>query len=64
MTRLITTVRCGANERRQMNKEKSITQILDDVKSEICDKYCKYPFEVEDEADLDKICENCPLERL
>ena len=47
-----------------MNKEKSISQILDDVKSEICDKYCKYPYEIEGEADLDKICENCPLERL
>ena len=47
-----------------MNNEKSISQILDDVKSEMCNKYCKYPYEIEDEADLDKICENCPLERL
>ena len=64
MTVTCTTAKYGDNERRQMDKEKSITQILDDVKSEICDKYCKYPYEVEDEADLDKICENCPLERL
>ena len=64
MTVRFTTAKFGAIEGRNMNKEKSITQILDDVKSEICDKYCKYPYEIEDEADLDEICKNCPLERL
>ena len=50
-------------------KLKSIPQILEDIVNEMCDKYCKYPQEWDEEAegielsDSD-ICANCPLNRL
>ena len=44
-------------------KQKTISQILDDVIQEICDNYCRYPREVEGDAIFD-ICENCPFNRL
>ena len=40
-----------------------ICDIVEDVKCEICDGYCKYPEQL-DQKDLDKVCENCPLTRL
>jgi len=53
-----------------MDKEKSVTKIIDEVIEEICNKYCKYPdiWEAEEHDDIDlsesEICENCPLNRL
>ena len=49
--------------------EKSIIQQLEEtmeaVKCEICDNYCKHPCNSEiDQEQLDRICENCPLNRL
>ena len=45
--------------------EKTVNEIIEEVKCEICDKYCRYPFEIEDEEELLKFyCENCPLGRL
>lgn len=47
-------------------KELTITQILDDIKTEICDDYCRHPYQFSDEEqeDLGAICEHCPLERI
>ena len=51
-----------------MDKEKikSVSEIIENVKTEMCDEYCKYPYQFsEDEQDaLYAICETCPLERL
>lgn len=51
-------------------KKKTISQILEEVKEEMCNKYCKYPNEYKPEEhdgielwDSD-ICANCPLTRL
>ena len=51
--------------------EKSITQQIEEVKEEMCDKYCKYPEmpipEGKDEDwlfDSDSPCNNCPLNKL
>lgn len=53
--------------------EKSIAEIIEDVKTEICDNYCKFPEMVmsmvkdidaaEDEL-YRKHCDSCPLSRL
>lgn len=33
---------------------------IEETVSTICDKYCKYPY-TEEQGNLDKICEKCPL---
>ena len=57
----------GEVRRRQM-KDKTISQIIEEVASEICDHYCKYMHGsyLEEELDevLDKHCSNCPLNKL
>ena len=49
-----------------MEKEvKTISEILEEVKTQICDDYCRYPREIEDYDELlDGICSSCPFERL
>lgn len=38
---------------------------LEDIKAEICDKYCRYPRECEEQDNMiDTICVNCPLGKL
>ena len=49
--------------------EKTVTDIIREVKDEICDKYCKYPdtwdeFREGCELAESEICANCPLDRL
>lgn len=50
--------------------EKLITAILEEVKTEVCDKYCRFPreYDPEEHDDVDlfdsDICKNCPLTRL
>lgn len=49
--------------------DKSLIQIVDEVTSEICDKYCKYPElwdEEEEGCELceSNICKECPLRKL
>lgn len=34
---------------------------LTEVIEQMCDSYCKYPFNTETQADLNEICEKCPL---
>ena len=31
---------------------------------QVCDRFCRYPYETEDQEDLNNICKNCPLTRL
>lgn len=47
----------------------TITQQIEKIVEEMCNKYCKYPHEWDEEAegmDLSEsdICSNCPLNRL
>lgn len=45
----------------------SVTEIIEEVKEQICDDYCRYPREREwDEEDLceNEVCAACPLNRL
>ena len=46
---------------------KTVTDILEEVKQEMCDGYCKYPTQVDSREDLfadDSPCMGCPLTRL
>lgn len=51
-------------------KAKTVSQIIEEVKNEICDKYYRYQtiYDADDEDELtemmEKICFNCPLDRL
>lgn len=48
-------------------KSKTVTDILEEVKQEMCDGYCKYPTIVNDREDLfakDGPCMECPLNKL
>lgn len=38
--------------------------IAESVVEQICDKYCKFPHIVESDNELDRICDNCPLDKL
>lgn len=57
----------GEVSRHQM-KEKTISQLLEEVANEICDNYCKYPAEYNSKKEfeelLDTHCLNCPLSKL
>lgn len=45
--------------------QKTITEIFEEVKSSICDSYCKYPNEITDHDEmLETKCSKCPLNRL
>ena len=46
------------------DKKQTIPEIVEDVKTAMCDEYCKYPNEYEDNEILEVICEKCPLNRL
>lgn len=45
---------------------KLIDEIIEKVKSELCDKYCKYPeqWEGTEEDMIEEICSMCPLNEL
>lgn len=46
-------------------KPKTVPDILDEIVEQMCDEYCRFPYEIEDEDRLYKEkCENCPLTRL
>lgn len=48
-------------------RTKTVTDIMEEVKQEICDDYCKYPTQVDSKKDLfadDSPCMTCPLSRL
>ena len=54
------------------NKEKTVSEIIKEVKAEICDNYCKYPaiYDTREDSDenydrmLRDKCTRCPLNRL
>lgn len=41
---------------------------LNNAATQICDKYCKFPYEYDEEMEgesmADRICKNCPLNKL
>lgn len=44
---------------------KTVFEIIEEVKTDICDNYCKYPEQYKDYDDmLDEQCDKCPLGRL
>ena len=48
-------------------RTKTVSDILEEVKQEICDDYCKYPIQVDSKEDLfadDSPCMTCPLSKL
>lgn len=48
-------------------KSKTVTDVLEEVKQEMCDDYCKYPTIVNDREDLfadDSPCMECQLNKL
>ena len=51
----------------QQMAEKTATQIIEEVRDEMCNKYCKYPDLWNDEngelCDSEE-CQNCPLNKL
>ena len=44
--------------------QKTALEIIEEVKSDICDKICKYREQYDYDTLLDEYCETCPLERL
>lgn len=48
-----------------MSEIKTISQQLNEIAEEFCDKYCKYPTIWDEEKDGElsesEICKNCPL---
>lgn len=61
-------VHARSEVRRHQMKEKTISQLLEEVANEICDNYCKYPAEYNSKKEfeelLDTHCLNCPLSKL
>lgn len=52
-----------------MEKQKTITQQIEDIVTDICNNYCKYPDTWDEdregcELSESEICANCPLGRL
>ena len=45
-------------------KKPTLPDIIEEVATEFCDEYCRFPFEIEYEELLDKKCANCPIQRL
>lgn len=62
---------CGANPNVHADywmpavRPMSVTDIIEEVKTDICDKYCKYPEQYDNYDEmLRDVCENCALNRL
>lgn len=54
-------------QKKNTRKSKTVTDILEEIKQEMCDEYCKYPTLVDSREDLfadDSPCMKCPLTRL
>jgi hypothetical protein len=52
----------------EWQKGMSVTEIIDEVRERMCNKYCKYPYEWDEETQGElsesEICASCPLNRL
>lgn len=62
-------VRCLTTERTgTVNETKTIPQILESIAEAMCNEYCRYPLEWDEEKDGEladsEVCANCPLNRL
>lgn len=48
-----------------MNTQELANQLsVEEIRSAMCDKHCIYPFIRQDEEELDKYCDKCPLNKL
>lgn len=47
-----------------MEKQKSVTELIEEVREEICDKYCKYSDRGLSDDEIEELCTNCPLNKL
>lgn len=51
-----------------MDENKTIPQLLESIAEAMCNDYCKYPLEWDEEKDGEladsEVCANCPLNRL
>ena len=43
--------------------DKTISEMFEEIKEEMCDKYCKYIDQLGEE-EIDELCSDCPLNRL
>lgn len=50
-----------ADIREQLNK---VDEEIEEIKSEICDHYCKHTEQWKAGEDIEEICDKCPLNRL
>lgn len=52
----------------EWQKGMSVTEIIDEVRERMCNEYCKYPYEWDEEKQGElsesEICASCPLNRL
>ena len=53
-------------EEKKEKKEKTIYDLLDEVATAMCDKYCKYPESYEGNYDemLEEVCAECPMSKV
>lgn len=61
------TKKLTEDTKEEHEKSKTVTDILEEIKQEMCDEYCKYPTLVDNIEDLfadDSPCMKCPLTRL
>ena len=61
------TKKLTEDTKEEHEKSKTVTDILEEIKQEMCDGYCKYPTIVSDREDLfakDGPCMKCPLNKL
>ena len=52
---------------KEVQKEKTVREIIEEVRAKMCDGYCKFPSaytpdEWEEVAEM--VCDGCPLDRL
>ena len=65
MARVIDIFPMEGSMRKNNKLDMTIIEQLEQIKAEICDKYCKYTNFVELEPDeLEKECEYCPFTKL
>lgn len=48
----------------ERKEEKTVSDIIEEVKNDMCDHFCIYPRRIKSKAALKGICEICPLNRL
>ena len=52
------------DERMEEEKQKSVSEIIEDIKTEICNDYCKYGRIPIQYGTMPEECYSCPLNRL